>query len=311
MNKLLIFGFLILFFSCKPEKIDIPSRVEVSDLTKKIRVGKTRIVINNNPEYKFIPELIRLQKSTTQYLQFVEIPNQDFSTALFKILPRLESNDVKKPILKKELQLGEYNAFIMTSMKEGLEQAILLFGDKSFSVMVIGVYPPEKNTREEIFGLMLSAYLNKDISVDLQRQLNFDVDLCNSNYLLSTVNSTVGVYSENGVSITSDDWRKNYFLVSIIPQGQNFDLEEFNEKMTKKLGQNSFEDNRIETKITNTKIQDNVIETELLGDNLNNKLLIYQYVKSTSKGVIYFVGYAFESKEEQIKRFKEIAKTIK
>ena len=315
MNRLLILILAFTLFSCNSRgQIEIPEKVNVGDLSKKQRIGKTRIYIENRNEYKFIPDLLRLQKNNNQYIQFVEIPNQDFSSTIQKMINKLKQIEAQggKLKLEKEFKLGEYDAFIVLAPQGNEEQIVCVFGDNTFSAMVMGIYPNDNDIRKEVVDMVLTTDLKKDLNVNLDEQLNYNIKLNQTLYQLSSVNGNIGIYTIKGEQLTNEDWQKNHFLVSILPIPKNFDLKQYSDNMITKLGQNYFKEKRIDIEIIDeNKINQQNIEVEMKGKTINNEILLYQYMKLTSDGLIQFIGFAFENKEQQIKVFKEISKSIK
>ena len=315
MNKILALLLILTISSCSTSgQIKIPDNIKVGDISSKQRIGNTRVVIDENANYKFIPDIMRLQKSQNQYLQIIEIPNQDYSSTIINIINKFNTIEAQggNIRLKKEFKLGKFNAFLALAPQGSEEQIAFAFGDKSFSVLIMGVYPNNEKDRKEVVDYVLTAYLDKSIKTNLQEQLNFDLSLKNTTYKLSTVNGVIAIYTENGDALSNKDWQKNYFIVSILPKPSGFSLKQYSDKMIERLGQNNFEEKRISIEVLEeNELSFDNIEVEMKGKTISTDLLLYQNIKLTSDGLIQFIGLAFNDKEKQIETFKSIVKTIK
>ena len=108
MKYLTILFLSVIFYSCESntQSFNLPDKVETTDLNKKINIKGTHILIDKPENYTYIDELKRFQKSSDNYFQLIEIPNQNYNITAPNIINKinqLESQGGKLRI-KKELE---------------------------------------------------------------------------------------------------------------------------------------------------------------------------------------------------------------
>ena len=302
MKYLTILFLSVIFYSCESnaQSFNLPDKVETTDLNKKINIKGTRILIDKPENYTYVDELKRFQKSSDNYFQLIEIPNQNYNTTAPNVINKinqLESQGGKLRI-KKEFELGEYNAFFALA-PQGVtsEQVILAFGDNSFSVLAMGVFPNDEKDRKEITDLILSSYFDKNLKPNLDDNLFYKVNLDNSDFKLSTVNGTLGTYTVNGEQMKADDLFTNSFLIGTLPSTNDFSLKKYSDNLIRKYENNTFEEKRIEIDIISEKEfkegENKIIKVEMIGTIQGKKSKKFQYIKQTPNGIIQFLGSDF------------------
>lgn len=318
--KYLTFLFLsVVFYSCESnaQTFDLPNKVETTGLNKKINIKGTRILIDKPENYTYIDELKRFQKSSNNYFQLIEIPNQNYNAAALNVINKinqLESQGGKLRI-KKKFKLGEYNAFFALA-PQGVtsEQVILAFGDNSFSVLAMGVFPNDKKERKEITDLILSSYFDKNLKPNLNDNLFYKINLDNSGFKLSTINGTLGTYTLNGEKIKANDLFTNSFLIGTLPSTKDFDLKKHSDYLIDKYENNTFEEKRIEIDIISEKEfkedENKIIKVEMIGTIQGKKSKMFQYIKQTPIGIIQFLGSDFTQNSRYLNEYKTIAEKI-
>ena len=320
MKYLTIFILTILFCSCesKAQSFVLADKIETTELDKKINIKGTRILIDKPDNYTYIDELKRFQKSSDNYFQFVEIPNQDYNQTAPNVINKIDQLESQggKIRIKKEFKLGDYSAFFALAPQGNVsEQVILAFGDSSFSVLVMGVFPNDEKDRKIITDLILSTYFDKNLKPNLDDNLFYEIDIKNSDFKLSTVNGTIGTYTLDGKQINGEDIFENSFIIGTLPNSSDFNLKNYSDNLIYKHENNTFEEKSIKIEITSEneyKVgDDKIIKVDMNGKIQGKDLKIYQYIKQTPKGIIQLLGYDFTEKSNYISEYKNIADKIK
>lgn len=320
MKYLTILFLSVIFYGCESsaQSFHLPDKVEITDLNKKINIKGTHILIDKSENYAYIDKLKRFQKSSDNYFQLIEIPNQNYNTTAPNVINKINQLEKQggKLRIKKEFKLGEYNAFFALA-PQGIssEQVILAYGDNSFSVLVMGVFPNNEKERKEITDLILSSYYNKNLKPNLNDNLFYKVNLDNSDFKLSTANGTFGIYTINGKQIKDDDLFTNNFIIGTLPPSTNdFDLKVYSDNLIKKYKNNTFEEKRIKIEIISEKEfkdgENIVIKVEMIGTIQHKKSRMFQYIKQTPNGIIQFIGFDFTKNLKYLNEFKNISKKI-
>lgn len=311
---------IILFcsFGSKAQSFDLPDKIVITDLNKKINIRGTRVLIDKSENYTYIDELKRFQKSPDNYFQLIEIPDQNFNQTIPNIINKIDQLEKQggKIRIKKEFKLGDYNAYFLLAPQGNIsEQVILAFGDNSFTVSVMGVFPNDEKDRKEITDLILSVYLDKDLKPNLDDNLFYNLDLKGSDFKLSTVNGTMGIYTLNGEKINDEDLFENHFIIGTLPTSTDFDLKNYSDQLIHKLENNNFKEKRIEIKILSEdefkEGENNIIKIDMIGTIQGEKLKMFQYIKQTPIGIIQFIGFDFTEASNYINEYKNMTSEIR
>ena len=315
MKKIILLFLLTLIYSCetKSQTVIIPNKVEIKNLENKIVVKGTRVLIDKSANYSYYNELKRFQKDQNNFFQVIEYIGQDCDAIIEKTSNKIDElqNKGGNIRVKKKFKLGEYNAYFGIAPQGETEQIFLVFGDKSFAVMVAGIYPNKDLERKEIMDLVLSSYYNKGLKVNVEDNLYYSVELNNSEFKISSVSLNIGTYTIGGEKLT--DYSNN-FVISTIPNSKDFDIKAYSDKLIYKYQNNIYKEKSINIKILSCddykEGENRIIKTEMLGELNGKKQKIYQFIKSTPKGIYLFIGTDFTENFVHTNEFKKIAKNI-
>ncbi|MGL3002048.1 hypothetical protein [Flavobacterium sp. RSSB_23] len=315
MKKIILLFLLTLIYSCetKSQTVIIPNKVEIKNLENKIVVKGTRVLIDKSANYSYYNELKRFQKDQNNFFQVIEYIGQDCDAIIEKTSNKIDElqNKGGNIRVKKKFKLGEYNAYFGIAPQGETEQIFLVFGDKSFAVMVAGIYPNKDLERKEIMDLVLSSYYNKGLKVNVEDNLYYSVELNNSEFKISSVSLNIGTYTIGGEKLT--DYSNN-FVISTIPNSKDFDIKAYSDKLIYKYQNNIYKEKSINIKILSgdeyKEGENRIIKTEMLGELNGKKQKIYQFIKSTPKGIYLFIGTDFTENFVHTNEFKKIAKNI-
>jgi hypothetical protein len=316
MRNAILFILILFTFSCETnsQSINIPDIIEIKDLDKKITVLGTKVLIDKSNNYTYYNELKRFQKDQNNFFQVIEYIGQDCDAIIEKTSNKINElqNKGGNIRVKKKFKLGEYNAYFGIAPQGEKEQIFLVFGDKSFAVMVAGIYPNKDLERKEIMDLVLSSYYNKGLKINVEDNLYYSVDLKNSNFKLSSVSLNLGTYTLSGENITE---KNTHFVISTIPISKDFDLKAYSDRLISKYQNNIYKEKSIKIKILSEKDylegENRIIKVEMLGELNGEKQKIYQFIKYNPKGIYQFIGTDHSDNFEHINEFKTIAENIK
>lgn len=315
MKKLILLFLFTLTYSCetKSQTINIPNNVEITNLENKTVVKGTRVLINKSENYSYYNELKRFQKDKNNFFQILEYLNQDCEAVIEKTSKKIDELESKggKVRIKKKFKLGEYNAYFGIAPQGETEQIILIFGDKTFTVMVAGIFQNNEKDRKEIMDLVLSSYYNKDLKVNIEDNLYYSLELNNSEFKISSVSLNIGTYTIGGEKLT--DYNTS-FIIGTIPNSKDFDIKAYSDKLISKYQNNIYKEKSINIKILSDddykEGENRIIKTEMLGELNGKKQMIYQFIKSTPKGNYFFIGTDFSENFVHANEFKKIAGDI-
>lgn len=177
--------------------------------------------------------------------------------------------------------------------------------------MVAGIFQNNEKDRKEIMDLVLSSYYNKDLKVNIEDNLYYIVDLNTSEFKISNTSLNIGTYTIDGEKLT--DYNTN-FVISTIPNSKDFDIKAYSDKLIYKYQNNIYKEKSINIKILSDddykEGENRIIKTEMLGELKGKKQMIYQFIKSTPKGIYLFIGTDLSENFVHTNEFKKIAENI-
>lgn len=317
MKKSIMFLLLIFIYSCesKSQKINIPNNLEVKNLQNKINVKGTRVLIDKNEKYTFYNELKRFQKDKNNFFQVVVYDNQDCDVVIANTSKKIDELESKggNVRIKKKFKLGEYNAYFGIAPQGETEQIILTFGDKTFTVMLAGIYSNNEQDRKEIMDLVLSSYYDKTLKVNIEESLYHTIDLSNSEFKISGVTMNLASYTLGGNAMKKED--EPNFIISTIPISKDFDIKKYSDRLIYKYQNNIYKEKSISIKILSEndykKGESRIIKVEMLGVLKGQKRKIYQFIKYSPNGIYQFIGMDFSKDSKYMNEFKKIAENVK
>jgi hypothetical protein len=316
MKKVILLLLFTLNYSCdtNSQTINIPDNLEVKNLKSKITVKGTRVLIDKTETYIFYNELKSFQKDKNNFFQVVEYLGQDCDALIEKTSKKIDELESKGGNIrvKKKFKLGKYNAYFGIAPQGETEQIFLEFGDKTFTVMVAGIFPNNEKDRKEIMDLVLSTYYDKDLKINIEDNLYYSLELNDSKFKISNVSLNVGTYTIGGENLTDET---TSFIISTIPNSKDFDMKAYSDRLIYKYQNNIYKEKSIKIKIISEKDykegENRIIKVEMLGELKGKKQRIYQFIKYTPKGIYQFIGADFSQNFEHINEFKKIAEIIK
>lgn len=316
MKKIIIFLLLIFTFSCetKSQTINIPNILEVNNVKSKIIVKGTRVLIDKTDKYTFYNELKRFQKDKNNFFQIVEYINQDCDEIIATTSKKIDELEGKggNIRIKKKFKLGEYNAYFGIAPQGETEQIFLTFGDKTFTVMVAGIFPNNEKDRKEIMDLILSTYYDKTLKVNIEDSLFHTVDLTNSEFKIGNVSMNIATYTKGGEKITDEN---SNFVISTIPKSEDFNIKAYSDRLIYKYQNNIYKEKSVKLKIISENDyfegESRIIKTEMIAELQGKKHKIYQFIKQSTEGIYQFIGADFSEKFTNTEEFKKIAEKVK
>ncbi|MDP5200590.1 hypothetical protein [Flavobacterium sp. DG2-3] len=321
MRYIILFVLIISLSSCElfSQDINIPDKIEINNISNKVDLKGTKVLIDKSVNYQYYPELKRFQKDSKNYFQIIEIANQNYYNSVPNVINKINELEKQggKVRVKKELKLGIYDAYFgLAPQGQESEQIVLAFGDTSFVVLVVGVFENNDKERKEITDLVLSIYYDKSIKADLNDNLFYNVDLQKSEFKLSNVMSNYGIYTLGKEQLTDKTLYLNNFFIGTLPNKlQNFDIKVYSDNLISKYQNNIFKEKNIKIKIISEQQYkedgNEIIKVEMIGIYQGKELKMYQYIKESSKGVIQFIGTDISKNYMHISEYKLIAESIK
>jgi len=314
MKKLFTVLFIsFIIVSCNDNDSSIfPKEISTEISNEHIRFKGSKVFAKIPKDYAYIENLSRYQKSNNLYVQFIELNNTDFfkKKSLFT-KEKLESNGSQVDYLE-DVKFNEYEGFIVDgpSKKADERKISLIFGDKDFAVMAVGVYSKDDETgKNEILEIFKNLVYQKNYNLDPFELANFEFDQTITNFKYSSTASNLYIYSESD-SANLNNTESNYINIGafqhMTPQGN----KDFLESIANNAKNKGWE-------IESTIIQDSIlgdystytIESEFI---TKNKLAhLYLTMINNKESSVLFMGVCFNNCVETISKYKKTVKSIK
>lgn len=205
-----------------------------------------------------------------------------------------------------EFIFNNYPAKFVTLIGNGTKSYQLIFGDSTFSVSLMSVFPPEDIAIGEIIRkCILSATYDTSFIIDHKSLAPFTIDESKTKFKFFNYSGGMYIYIEEGAS--EDDPNASGIMLMLLP---NIGAEDV-------LNQQLMEINHYYKEgVVLTKKQQKLIvngceafETENYSSGGNSRLF-YLVVVTKGEKAILMTGQAVKNQSENLEIFKKLARTI-
>jgi len=261
--------------------------------------------------YKPTNKFKGFEKNNDIFIKVYDPYNSDF-TKYARTFTRefLESEGSEVQDYKK-LNISGFSAkYASIENNRGGKSYFLVFGDSSFSVMVMAASPAKDSDEQQLKAALLSVTYKKDIKVDPLAGAFFSMVDTNSDYRFAKNKSDYYIYSYKGVVKNS---YPDESLVSVLPFTSEYSVGD--ETIAKAIS-TSYE----QYDITDAKIKKSGevtigglkgIETELNAKMDSRKVVLYQLTLVNGKKALVVLGIATSDYDKNMEEFRNLASTIK
>jgi hypothetical protein len=305
--------FLTTFTSCGQKiNTDFPKSINTTKTDKQVRVNGTKVYGFMPADFQYIKELARYQKNEKLYIQVVESNASNFVQAKPNFTRQaIEAKGAKIDVLN-NIKLNEFDAIYGEGPSKYPDETklMLIFGDESFVVMVVGVCKTaDKEGKKELQEIFKSIYYEKSFSLNPLELANFEFDQSITNFKYAMTASNLFMYTENGKN-DAQNATANSFQIGVLPQMTEEKAESYSNDLPWRYEKNGIKlDNKT---ITKTKINNHtayILETKIKSDNKDG--IMYQAVLVSENTTLIFMASAFNDTENYLAKFKKTAETIK
>ena len=312
INFLLI---LVTFTSCGQENNeDFPNQIQTTKTDKLVRVKGTKVFGMIPTDFQYIKELARYQKNDNLYVQVIEFNTSNFVQAKPNFTKQaIEAKGAKIDVLK-DIKLNEFEAIYGEGPSKYTDEIklMLIFGDESFLVMIVGVCKTSdidgKKQLQEIFK---SIYYDKALQLDPLELANFEFDQTITNFKYAMTASNVFFFTENGKDdLQNPNANSKMLQIQVMPQMTEEKAEYYANDLLWRYEKNGMDlknKTLLKTKINNTTAI--VLETEVKMTNV--KGIMYQAVLVFENTTLVLTGTADNDFDSYLTKFKKTAESIK
>ena len=279
---------------------------------KEINIPGTRLSINVPQDFKVSEGFIGLEKNKTCLIQIYDLiggnhlKNQDsFSREIFE-------KGGAKVFQYKEFELDGFPAkYIFMQLRPDQIAMSLVFGDSTFSDMVMAVFPSnDKMVEEQIRKALFSIKYDKNLKINPLASTFFVVEKNDSKFKFAKASANIFLYSRNG-AIKDSYHKEAMFTITTFASDETTPKEILIESMLTGMKQNGFIEIK-QDKISEESINGyDAYEREVSGYLKGSKVLIYQLILVQNNRAIGIQGITYSEFENDLTEFKKLSRSIK
>ncbi|MES2704707.1 MAG: hypothetical protein V4649_18850 [Bacteroidota bacterium] len=210
----------------------------------------------------------------------------------------------------KETKVAGYPAKYAHITKGGMEMYNLVFGDTTFSAMLVGMFPEHNQVMgKAIKQAIFSATYDKNFKVDHMALAPFTVDDSQSRFKYAMAANNLYAYSIGGKEDSGGD--EPVILFIQVPVTPSMTPESLGAAMAASVAKYGAAADNVKNKWTGTVNGLEAYEAELYGETEGKKNMVYQLVVKNSEKAIVVMAIAKSDFEKLLVEFKALAKTVR
>jgi hypothetical protein len=223
----------------------------------------------------------------------------------------LENGGSEVEEYKKLTVSGYQGKYAALQNNSGAKTLYLVFGDSSFSVMLIAFCPANRDSdQQQLKASLLSTTFSKSLKTDPFAGAFFNINDTNSDYRFAKCKNDYYIFTSNG---TAADEYSGESIVSVLPFTSEYAVgdETIARAILSSYQQYGITDAKTK-KETQVQIGSvNAMEAEVNAKIDNKKAVLYRLTLVSGKQAILILGIATSDYEKNMDAFRSLAKTLK
>lgn len=276
-----------------------------------INIPGTRLLIIPPKGFVISKSIVGLENENAM-IQVMDLigGNYESNTATFT-KSGFENKGIKV-IEFKEIKIDGFKGkFAHLDGGNGMESINVVFGDTSFSTMVIApITALNKNLIVTLKNAILNIKYDKTITIDPLASSFFKIDANESKFKFAKSTANLFIYSENG--IVKDAYKDEpMVMISTLPKDATLSKEMIIKSMIDGLIRNGFSLKEEKKPVNGTINGFESIEVEYIAEQKGKTKLIYLTVVSNSQNSIAFYGFTESDFENNLEEFKKLSHSLR
>jgi hypothetical protein len=313
MRKIVYLFILISFTACGQTATNkINTDIRNSKSSKQINIPGTRLYIIPPPGFEASKTFLGFKKGENSMIDVFDLIGGSFYTNAATFSKEEFEKKGAKVFDFKEIKVNGYPAkFISVQGDAKAKSYELVFGDSTFSTMIMAIYPvDDEKTGDDILNSLNSIYYDKKKKIDPLETANFSIDENVSKFKFFQYNSNLYFYTINGRDNSSNQ-NAPVVLVYQLPKDNTMTAKSIAEMMISKSKEYGFT-NPLLKNISTEKINGyDTYQIEEYGQLKGINTLIYYCVTTHLDKAIAIQGIAKSEIEANLSEFKKLAQTVK
>lgn len=317
VNKAFPFFLMLLFLtatSCGSKKGDRTTDTEkaITKSSAHINIPGTRVFIIPPGGFKASTGSMKgfIKDETTTFLSVTEFKDHSFESEIQKNSAEKMGQQGLNVFVEQEKKVGPYKGRLMR-IGDGNTSTVwqLVFGDDSFAVMVMGIYPPhDELSGKQIAEAIETVVYDKDMVVDEMAGMNYTIKPNESRYKYLKMQAGLVFYSLDGnADLKNDDIT---FLALSQVQRENGSAQSFTETALASTLRNGFSNPSIKSKGFLNINNNSAYEMEVACILKDKPVTVYIAVVTKDRTAVVVQGLAKKNIAETITGFKAFANAI-
>ncbi|WP_299766218.1 hypothetical protein [uncultured Dokdonia sp.] len=312
MTIRLLILFLIASIQTQAQSTENTADITSEKTEKHINIPGTRLFIIPPNGFKLSNSIIGLEKGDNTFIQIYDLIGGDFySNAKTFNKENFESKGVKVYEYK-EFKLNEYPSKYALLQGDPTMKAInLVFGDTTFSTMVMALYAPFDNDIEkEIKKSIQSIYYDKEFKIDPLASAKFTLDDNASIFKYAKSTSGLVLYSIDGIDKDSYE-NEPMIMVTTLPADPSLTLKNVSLLMQNGLKDSGMNIDELKNESTTELNGLPAYQVEVYGTTKGEESILYQLIVADKEKIVCFQAIVKSEFDKNLLEVKKLAKTLK
>lgn len=277
-----------------------------------VNIPGTHVFINPVVGYKTAQGFKGLEKDKNTFIKVFDPYNSNFvkySETFTRISLENGGSEVQE---YKKLNISGFPAkYASVQNNAGGTSDFLVFGDSSFSVMLIGTCPANKDSdKDQLKAALLSVKYSKELKIDPLSATFFNMNDTNSSYRFAKCTNEYYIYSSLGVV---KDAYPGESIVSVLPFTSEYSVgdETIARAISSSYQQYGITDAKIKKEAQIQIGSLNAMEAEVDARIDNKKAVLYRLTLVNGKKAVLVLGIATSDFDKNMDAFRTLAHTLK
>lgn len=313
MQKLLFSLLLFSLTACGQTSSDIINpNIKNSKTNKHINIPGTRLYIIPPPNFIVAKTYVGLQKGDNSMLNIFDLVGGNFNTNAATFSKAEFERQGARVFDYQEITVNGYPAKYISMQGDLTTKAYaLVFGDPTFSTMIMAAYPvTDEATGKDIIKSLNTIWYDTTKKIDPFETANFSLDDKASKFKFFKYNANLYIYSIGGVEY-KEVKEAPMVLVSQFPKDNTMTVKSIADMMIGKIQQYGLTNPEIKNSSTRQINGYDTYEAEVYGQMQGSMSLLYYCIVATADKAIVVQGIAKKDIESNLQEFKKLASTVK
>lgn len=309
--------FILTLMSCIALSACGQTKTEISSINnvkteKHINIPGTRLYIVPPAGFSIAKSFLGLQKNDNSAFQVYDLVGGSYYSNAATFSKSEFEKQGAKVFEYKELKVNQFPAKYIFMQGDPNAKAIsIVFGDSTFSTMIMAVYPSlDSKLGEQIQNSIKTIYYDKTLKIDPFATASFTMDDAKSNFKFSKSASGIFMYCIGGGDrVLGND--EPLITVTTMPKADNNNAKSTSEQLISSAEKYGLTDKVLKNVSTVNVNGQIAYEVEIYGKMNGKNSLIYHLIVLGKDKAVAVQGVIKTDFENNLSEIKKLAKTIK